>query len=540
MVELVRNPLEFDAPVVAVTVLEDRAHVVRSGAIELPAGMSRLRIREVAAVLSDKTLCGEVVALGGADDGARPRVSDVRARRVLVARDRERAPASAELHEQLSRVQDEQRRCRVALDRVARTLTGLERAASETLAEISTDLAWGATELERWREQLEELAARERACRERRLELEESQRERERELTRLRERVSVSATPRDQVAAELIVEVHTARPGRYRVKLDYIVPSACWRPHHRAELQLRGGGEGEGDEGERALRFVMRGCVWQNTGEDWRDVELTLSTERLSLGTEPPRLVDDVVSARRRSEQIDVEVRQQEVQTTGVGEGGASERVGDMPGIDDGGEVLALRVPGRVTVPSDGRPHRVELAEFSTPAACERVVTAELTPAALLKSTQTNRASRPILAGPVDLVLDGGFTGRAKVLFIAPGERFELGWGPDGAIRVKRDVDTSVEQARVLSSWKTSRKTVELRLSNLGAAPRRFTVIERIPVSEIEKVKIDVDVRKTSARRTADADGFVRWSVALAGHAREILTLVYTVKKHDDVSRIEI
>ncbi len=536
MVELVRNPLELDAPVVAVTVLEDRAHVVRSGAIELPAGMSRLRIREVAAVLSDKTLCGEVHELGGAGDGARPRVSDVRARRMLVARDQERAPASGELHEQLSRLQDEQRRSRVALDRVARTLTGLERAASETLAEISTELAWGKTELERWREQLEELAARERACRERRLELEEAQRERERELTRLRERVSISATPRDQVAAELIVEVHAARPGRYRVKLDYIVPSACWRPHHRAELQLRG----DGDEGERALRFVMRGCVWQNTGEDWRDVELTLSTERLSLGTEPPRLVDDIVSARRRSEQIDVEVRQQEVQTTGVAEGGAGERAGDMPGIDDGGEVLALRVPGRVTIPSDGRPHRVELAEFSAPAACERVVTAELTPAALLKSTQTNRAPRPILAGPVDLVLDGGFTGRTKVLFIAPGERFELGWGPDGAIRVKRAVDTSVEQARVLSSWKTSRKTVELRLSNLGAAPRRFTVIERIPVSEIEKVKIDVDVRKTSQGRAADGDGFVRWSVALAGHARETLTLVYTVKKHDDVSRIEL
>ena len=324
------------------------------------------------------------------------------------------------------------------------------------------------------------------------------------------------------------------------MKLDYIVPSACWRPHHRAELQLRGEGEEGASARARGMRFIMRGCVWQNTGEDWRDVELALSTERLSLGTEPPRLVDDVVSARRRSEQIDVELRQQEVQTTGVGEGGAGARAKDMPGIDDGGEALSLRVPGRVTIPSDGRPHRVELAEFSPPAACERVVTAELTPAALLKSTQTNRASRPILAGPVDLVLDGGFTGRTKVMFIAPGERFELGWGPDGAIRVKRAVDTSVEQARVLSSWKSSRRTVELRLSNLGAAPRRLSVVAGAPVSEIEKVKIDVDVHKTSEGRHADADGFVRWDVTLDGHARSTLTLVFTIKKHDDVSRIEI
>ena len=57
----------IEAPVVEVTVLEDRAHVVRRGRIELPAGTSRLRIDGVAPVLADKTLCAALVPPASGD-----------------------------------------------------------------------------------------------------------------------------------------------------------------------------------------------------------------------------------------------------------------------------------------------------------------------------------------------------------------------------------------------------------------------------------------------------------------------------------------
>jgi hypothetical protein len=44
------------APIVAVTVLEDRAAITRRGTIALGAGQHRLAIERVAPVLADKTL----------------------------------------------------------------------------------------------------------------------------------------------------------------------------------------------------------------------------------------------------------------------------------------------------------------------------------------------------------------------------------------------------------------------------------------------------------------------------------------------------
>src|SRR5690606_28130929 len=99
-------PLELKAPVVEVTVLEDRAHVVRRGTIELPAGVSRMKIAAVAPVLADKTLCAAIVRKGQkTGEPSRERVSDVRARRSRVVLGEDRPERERELwreHEALT------------------------------------------------------------------------------------------------------------------------------------------------------------------------------------------------------------------------------------------------------------------------------------------------------------------------------------------------------------------------------------------------------------------------------------------------------
>jgi hypothetical protein len=146
-------------------------------------------------------------------------------------------------------------------------------------------------------------------------------------------------------AAEVIVEVWAAAAGHYTVQVDYIVPGACWRPYHRAQLVELVQGK------DPVLHFASEGCVWQNTGEDWTDVQFIFSTERPSLGMEPPQLATDVLHAQRKSEVLVVEAREQEVQTTGLGVA-PKQRSAELPGIDDGGEALKLRSRPRRACPA--------------------------------------------------------------------------------------------------------------------------------------------------------------------------------------------
>jgi len=520
--------MDFDAPVREVTVLEDRASVTRRGQVRLNPGLNRLRVAEVAPILADKTLCGAVKLLGVADDeDAAPRVTDIRMRRQQVARPQERTDATQALLREQKTMQVAMAKQEAEVDRLRHQLSGVEAIEHALVDELAVDVAWGREATEAWSEGLTQTAAEVRRIRDTLLTCEDALRLESEIFDNLAKRIAEASQVRDTIRAELIVEVMVATAGTYEVRLDYIVPGACWRPQHRAQLL-------DTAEGVQ-VAFTSEGCVWQATGEDWLDVQLTFSTERPSLGTQPPQLSTEILHTRKKQDHIQVQVREQTIATTGVDGGQPSE---DLPGIDDGGDALALRALHRIDVHGDGRPHRVALMHFEDAVVQERTLMAELEPAVVIKTEQQNRGPHPVLAGPVDLIREGGLVGRGKVMFVAPGERFEMGWGPEAAVRVRRSVDHNVEESSMLSSWTTQTHKVALRLSNLGGDPISLRVQERVAISEIEKVKISVLRDKTTAGKAPDSHGFVTWDVSLAPSERKTIKLAYSVKKHADVSGI--
>jgi uncharacterized protein (TIGR02231 family) len=532
------NVAIVDVPVREVTLLEDRARVVRRGELALGAGLSRVRVEGVAPALSDKTLTGTIAAPGAM-------VADARVfRRLMVsfdepgrAAEEQAATLAAEL-ERLDRLIDELDTERILVERHA---AGFEQIATMTFAELSEDVGWGRAIGVEWKQRLDQLRDAERGLRERQVELASELEERRREHQRVHERMVQGAHRQEREWAAVDLDITATEAGTYTIEIEYVVPGACWRPYHTARLMAADTSTGA-DAGESAgagpgwrVLFVTDACMWQNTGEDWNDVQLILSTERASLGTSPPVLHSDIVRVKRKSEAVLVEAREQEIQTTGLGTGDDVHVAQDLPGIDDGGVVLNLRAARRSSVPADGRPYRVELARFTSDAEVELVAMPELASCVFFKSIQRNTGKGPILAGPVDLIRHSGLVGRTAVLFIAAGERFELGWGPEPDLRVRRDTEVTEEKSRLLSAWVERTHEIEVRLSNLSGREHRVTVTERIPVSEIDKVKIDIDSHETTDSERPDGNGFITWHVTLPAGGHQRIALAYTLKKHEDV-----
>ena len=527
--------LEAAVPIVEVTLLEDRALVVRRGIVELPPGRSRLEIADVAPVLVDKTLAAELCAPeGGAELPEELRVRSVGIERWRVTCEADRPLDVQAVTEQIRSKQ----RARSELDQARAgpqaEIAALESLVGLTLEEINEDVGWGRQDQRRWGEQLDQLGAR----------LQELGRERQRlhhqakliqrdieDLRTLREHTGKL----DSVAtAKLSVELMNAESITRRVELriDYLVPGALWRPWHTARLI-----EGEAGEAER-VEFRTDGAVWQATGEDWSEVQLIFSTERPSLGVTPPLLTTDTLHKRKKSSTVEVQSREQTVHTAGLG--AEEERAretevaeDELPGIDDGGEALELRGRVKVSVPGDGRPHRVPIFEFASEAETALVCAPELVRSVMLRSRQANQAAHPILAGPVDLIRRSGLVGRTSTLFVAPGEHFELGWGPDASLRVHREVEHLDHERKMMSSWIRKPRRVTVKLSNLAPEAKAVEIRERISVSEVEKV--EVELVEASLGQKADEDGFVTWSVELPGFGHDELELRWTMVVHDDV-----
>ncbi len=517
--------LVFDAPVREVTLLEDRAQVRRRGTAPLPAGRVKVRVRGLAPVLVDRTLHAAIRTPEGAPTGEAVRLIDARVERAYRPAGERRETAGGEAGELARELEADL----AALGRHQKTLDQqrqlVDEIAHQALADLAVDVAWGVETPEEWSAGLAALGEREGKHRRDDLELGWREEELRQRLADLRRRVSAAGRPDLHLTVDVEVELEVAAAGEFLLELGYVVPAACWRPAHTARL-LDGGGDPR-------VAFATDACVWQRTGEDWEDVELRFSTQRSAAGHEPPLLRDDRIATQEKPEEIVVEAREVEIQTTGPGSPAGESAV--LPGIDDGGSARVLAGRERATVPSDGRPYRVAVSDFAATAASEHLLAPELAAAVVHRLTLENAGSGPILAGPVDLVAGSGPVGRTQVLFAAPGERFDLGFGPDPAIRVRRQSDRVEEEPSVLSRHTRTRHTVTVQLSNIGTEPRTFTVRERLPVSEIEQVRVKLDDKATTPAARPDADGFVDWRVTLPGGGHQTLKLSYAIARRKDV-----
>ncbi|WP_042374647.1 mucoidy inhibitor MuiA family protein [Streptacidiphilus neutrinimicus] len=551
-------------PVTAATLLEDRAELTRSHRLgALPAGVHRLRLGPVTPLVVDHSLRGELVGVPGG------RVLDLR----VVRRWTPQPPAAvtggpgedaSATERQVHDLSERLRRADLEVDRLVGRVAVLEQLLGDLHRAIAEGVGSGEAQPRSWAQDLdraeaahEEHAEALRDARFRRGRLKEqlirAQQAWEEAESRpmvlsahIEASVELPAVPVPvPVPVSVPVSAPASVPGSVpapasasgedvRLEIRHLTPCALWRPAYRATL------EEDGPEQPRLL-LERDAFVWQRTGEPWHDVRVTLSTARPARAAEPPYLVPDVITLRERSgeERRTVEVDLREVEIPDIGPADLAEQPAPptalssvLPGVDDGGEARSLTVPQPLSVPSDGRAHRVTLGGATATASVELSCAPELAPVVVRTVRFRHASAEPLLSGPVDLVRRGGFVGRAELRFTAPGATAEIGFGSEDTFRAARSV-TETRETGALSGRSVRGREVGVTLSRFappGAGPVRVVIRERIPVSEVSGVEIRVAKERTVPTPDAvDADGVVRWELTLAPEERRALLLRYDI-----------
>ncbi|WP_406015791.1 DUF4139 domain-containing protein [Streptomyces sp. NBC_00984] len=505
-------PKPIALPVTAVTCLEDRAHIERAVLLDLEAGVQRLRLGPVSALAVDRTLHAELTADHPAS------VLDVRIIRSWTPRGPlPPTDGDSALRHRVHILEEEQLALGRSRDRLHARLDLLGRLAADLLREIGEGAGSGETERSRWARELDRVDEERDEHGEQLRTVEARLAALAVELGEAERAMQLSEDEPAELVGHIELTVEASAAGPVGLRLSHLTPCALWRPAYRAVL--------DGD----SLTLETDAMVWQRTGEDWSDVRLTLSTARSALATDPPRLGEDRLTVMDRSaaerRAVDVELREEEIGTLGPAP------VLGLPGVDDGGEARVLRSPAPVSVPGDGRAHRVPLSAFTTAAPSEYACSPELSPLVTQVVRFDNLSGHALLAGPVDLVRGSGFSGRGTLDFTAPGAPAELAFGSCDDYRVIRQAEESRDSA-ALTQRTVVTHTVRLHLSRFSApgelGERVVVLRERIPVSEVSAV--ETRLRKDAcfpAPDAVDAEGIARWDVSLPPGSRRTVTLVY-------------
>ena len=204
-------------------------------------------------------------------------------------------------------------------------------------------------------------------------------------------------------------------------------------------------------------------------------------------------------------------------------------------GLDDGGEAMTLKALHRVTLPSDGAPHRVPLFQFIAPATSELVGAPEHSPlvhrVARFENTRALGAAggaggsgaHQRLRGPGAAHLRGrgraGEAGLRQRGRAASRARWRRSWTPTGSRAARRD------------------ELVKLFLSNTGSRPGAVAIEERMPVSEVEAVEVELlkDKAKPAPAKVSQ-DGIIRFELPAPARSQQELSFSYTVSSSTKVA----
>ena len=302
--------------------------------------------------------------------------------------------------------------------------------------------------------------------------------------------------------------VSAAAPLETVLELRYQVENASWMAFYDARLAT-------GDQGagvSPSLGIIRRASIQQQTGEDWEDVTLALSTTRPGHATaarQPEMLsIDFAVEGEARS-------RAPGSQTLSKGDfdGAAVQAEKAAEPAPAAAEASAFQtvyaIPGRIAIKANGEAKRVQLgSEKLEPSLLVLTVPRFDLTAYLYARLTLPKSSNPMLAGPVALFRDGVFTGNGGFPQLAPGEEYELGFGADERVKVKQAVteDKKGETGTFTKSHMEERHYA-ISVKNLHARPILLHVIDRIPVAKHQDIKVDFTMDKGPQPAAKDVNG---------------------------------
>jgi uncharacterized protein (TIGR02231 family) len=131
--------------------------------------------------------------------------------------------------------------------------------------------------------------------------------------------------------------------------------------------------------------------------------------------------------------------------------------------------------------------------------------------------------------------MDGNFVGNARIKkMVLPTETFDLQLGVDESIRVARKLLRKMgDEKGLFSKSKVQEFEYEILLESLRDTEESVLVQDQLPVSQDEKIKVEVLQLAPAENPEKDKDklanGVLEWQIALAARSKSKIALGYRI-----------
>jgi uncharacterized protein (TIGR02231 family) len=340
-----------------------------------------------------------------------------------------------------------------------------------------------------------------------------------------------------EVTNTIVVNVEAHKAGKCEFRITYFVAGAAWAPTYDFDLT------------EDKAVVTMFTVVRNNTREDWPSVQVTVSTatNRPATIVEPtPYLIREymppppVVMKMRAARPMASGAAKDEVMAP---EAMAEERQMAPPApameeseaaVQDVGGVLVFLLPEPVSVPADGEPQAFRTKSMELDAERKFFWNA-VDFAEVVEVTTIENGDTVLLPGKARIYSSEEYLGETVLKLVAPHEKVDLGTRFTYDLKGEKKLVAKGAEKTGLTRGSVARDyTYELAIKNFRKKPSAIKVMDRIPHSDSEKIK--VENRRFSPKPTEDKLGVLTWELDVPASEETKITYSFQIDYPRDLN----
>jgi len=330
---------------------------------------------------------------------------------------------------------------------------------------------------------------------------------------------------------------NTEQDQHIKIEASYLIQNADWKPVYKVDVA----------PDLNTVNMIMFSKIHQKTGEDWKNINLTISNAIPVKGARLPEISTWNLDIARPQPIADrgkrfgysqkatapgdaFEMKESEADTVEAEFVGALKN--EMPlsfeykmsqkfSIESKDEVTLLPVFNKILTG--------EFSYFAVPRA---------SPFAFLICKTT--ADREILDGPMNIHFGSHFIGKTFLEEKKAGETFDINIGVDRAVKIKREKEKDKIKETFFGSFERNTIVREMAFTvvaeNLKSEPITIIVLDSIPVSRTDKIKVEnVTIQpKPSEKNYQGREGILLWSFVLKPDEVKKINISFSVSYPKD------
>ncbi|TFK17639.1 hypothetical protein FA15DRAFT_698379 [Coprinopsis marcescibilis] len=334
------------------------------------------------------------------------------------------------------------------------------------------------------------------------------------------EKLALEGKKRDsRLNVRASIGVFADSAGEIELSLVYAVYSASWTARYdiRVNTQVK----------QTTVQLIYKGAITQDTGEDWKDVPLTLETATPTFDNQVPELdpwtlsveTPNYVTFKSSRSSAFLSAPPPTVRMMAMAAPAPSAAPIPRPEMavrsveiaSKGSVSSTFSVPGKMSIPSDNSAHNVTIVQLTLDAIMSWVSVPKKDTKVNLNAKIKNSSEFLLLAGPASVYVDGSFISRSSVPAVSPDESFDCPLGLDPAVKVVYHPQTKkLSKTGLINKSDVYLFTQRITVHNSKTIDiDNVKVIDHIPVSEDAAIVVKL-ISPALQLPTTESGGSVR------------------------------